>query len=80
MEIDIIAFGIAKDIIGQQKIAVEVEESYTVNQLKDWLLKNYPKFIEVQSIKIAVNEVYAKDDLILQAKDEIVIIPPVSGG
>lgn len=80
MEINIIAFGIAKDIIGQQQISVVVEEKCTVIQLKDWLLKNYPKFIEIQSIKIAVNEMYAKDNLILQANDEIVIIPPVSGG
>lgn len=74
------AFGIAKDIIGQQQISIEVEETCTVQQLKNELLKNYPKFIEVQSIKIAVNETYANNDQQLQANDEIVIIPPVSGG
>ncbi len=80
MEIQIMAFGIAKDILGQQQISIEVEESSTVKQLKALLLKNYPQFIEVQSIKIAVNEAYANDHLLLHADDEIVIIPPVSGG
>lgn len=80
MEIYIIAFGIAKDIFGQQKISLTVKENCTVHQLKDILLKNYPEFIEVKSIKIAVNEAYASDDLIIQPADEIVIIPPVSGG
>jgi len=80
MKIDIIAFGIAKEIIGKQQTSIEVEETCTVYQLKDWLLKNYPKFIDVQSIKIAVNETYADDQVVLQTGDEIVIIPPVSGG
>jgi len=68
MEIDIIAFGIAKDIIGQQQIAVEVKETCTVNQLKQWLLKNYPKFIEVQSIKIVSLAVI----LITEIEEEII--------
>jgi len=80
MEIHIIAFGIAKDIFGQQKISLTVKENCTVDQLKGILLKSYPKFIEVQSIKIAVNETYASDGQVIQPADEIVIIPPVSGG
>lgn len=80
MEIIIIAFGIAKDIIGLQQIPFVVEEPYTIQQLKTQLFKQYPKFVDVQSIKVAVNQIYAKDNQILEAKDEIVLIPPVSGG
>jgi molybdopterin synthase sulfur carrier subunit len=29
---------------------------------------------------IAVNNNYAEDDIILQATDEVALIPPVSGG
>lgn len=80
MEITIIAFGIAKDIIGQQEMSFVVEAPHSVLKLKNQLFEQYPDFVNVQSIKVAVNQTYAKDDQILASNDEIVLIPPVSGG
>ena len=80
MKINILAFGIAKDIIQAQEMPLEIEEGTTVGALKSELCSQFPEFQRLQSLAIAVNESYQLDDFVLQERDEIVIIPPVSGG
>ena len=80
MKINILAFGIAKDIIKGQTLAVEMLEGATVGHLKNQLCTRFPDFERLRSLAIAVNEEYREDDFQLTEKDEIVIIPPVSGG
>ena len=42
--------------------------------------EKYPDFTKLRSFSIAVNEEYQNDDFVLNSNDEIVILPPVSGG
>ena len=74
------AFGIARDIVGGSNLSFQIQEAATVGVLKNALLSTYPKFEELRSLAIAVNSEYANDDQVIQASDEVVLIPPVSGG
>ncbi len=80
MEIKILAFGIARDIVGESDFEFSVKESVTVGELKKALVEKYPDFEKLRSLAIAVNSEYATDEQLVDAGDEIVIIPPVSGG
>lgn len=80
MNIQLMAFGIAKDIIKGSALEMEVAVGTTVGELKTKLCEQYPDFELLRSFSIAVNEEYRKDNFELSARDEIVIIPPVSGG
>lgn len=81
MEIKLIAFGIAKDILAQQHLSVNIEKTeVNIEGLKEKLLEKYPAFAKLKSLSFAVNEEYQKDDYLLKDQDEVVIIPPVSGG
>lgn len=80
MDINILAFGIAKDIINGSTLGLEVQDGTTVGDLKKKLVGQFPDFEKLRSLSIAVNEEYREDDFVLSEKDEIVIIPPVSGG
>ena len=80
MKVKILAFGIAKDILQGPEIELEVAANTKVGTLKQELLDRYPAFEKLQSLAIAVNEEYASDDLLIQSSDELVLIPPVSGG
>lgn len=80
MQLNILAFGIAKDIVGGSLISFDIQEGASVGMLKKALLSQFPRFGNLVSLAIGVNEEYAKDDVVLKATDEIVIIPPVSGG
>jgi molybdopterin converting factor subunit 1 len=79
MKITILAFGIAKDIIGQTETRVDTSES-SVKALREQLLAAYPGFEKLASLRLAVNEEYRDDDYLLNEGDEVAIIPPVSGG
>ena len=80
MKINILAFGIAKDIINGSTLGLEISDGTTVGELKTQLTSQFPEFEKLRSLAIAVNQEYQEDDFLLSEKDEIVIIPPVSGG
>lgn len=80
MKINLLAFGIARDILGGSTMEFEWEGEAKVGKLKEELQAKYPAFIDLASLRIAVNESYATDEQSIEEGDEIVIIPPVSGG
>ena len=80
MQIDILAFGITKDIVGGSSIQIQVPAGSSVPTLKEQLCKQFPAMKELTSLLIAVNEEYGDDLQILTEKDEVALIPPVSGG
>ncbi|EAY28893.1 molybdopterin converting factor subunit 1 [Microscilla marina] len=80
MKLNILLFGIARDIVGGASLALEVEEKTTVEALIVHLHKVYPDFDRLTSLMIAVNSDYAKGEVVLKENDEIALIPPVSGG
>lgn len=76
----ILAFGIAKEIFGGSTIDVELHEQAKVSELKQLLEERYERLKAIRSYMVAVNNEYAADDRTISEKDEIAIIPPVSGG
>lgn len=80
MEIKLVAYGIAREIINGSKLNLEVPENTSIEQLKGKLQSDFPEFVKLQSLKFAINEDYQTDQYVLQENDEVVIIPPVSGG
>lgn len=80
MKIELLAFGIAKDIVAGTSTTVELKSGSTIGDLKEKLFQDYPAFEKLRSLSIAVNAEYRMDDFTLSPDDEIVIIPPVSGG
>lgn len=75
-----IAFGIARDIFGGKEQVMEVPEVCTVGALIRQIQVTYPAFEGLSSLRIAVNESYADNDQMIRPGDEVVVIPPVSGG
>ncbi|GAB3928683.1 MoaD/ThiS family protein [Mucilaginibacter myungsuensis] len=80
MTVTILAFGIAKDIFGASSIDIELPADALASDLKLLLEDKYPRLKQIRSYLLAVNNEYANDDLVLDSRDEIAVIPPVSGG
>ncbi len=80
MKVNLIAFGIAKDILQSKQLQFEFNSGNTIAGLKQNLLQRYPDFSKLKSLAFAVGENYQDDSFCLQENDEVVIIPPVSGG
>lgn len=76
----IIAFAAAAEIVGGDSCQLSLPPGATVGTLRQALLAHYPAFAELASFAIARNQQYATDAEVLEAADELAIIPPVSGG
>ena len=78
---DVILFGISREIVGQKKLKVgPTENIQTVGELKQWMKQKYPALQNLTSIAVAVDSEYADDEQSLLDENEVAIIPPVSGG
>jgi molybdopterin synthase sulfur carrier subunit len=80
MELRIKAFGIAKEIFGSSNLDFHLQDGKNIKALKKELIKSYSEFDKLASFSVAVNQEYQEDDFVIKEGDEIVIIPPVSGG
>ena len=80
MRIKILLFGITRDIIGENSIEIELALGISVIDLQQILKKKYSGLNDIENFAVAVNEEYASGEYVIQEKDVIAIIPPVSGG
>ncbi len=80
MILKLTAFGIAKDILGQRILEIDVPSNCTISDLKALLFQEHPDFLKLANLSFAVDEAYETDDFLLSENQEIVIIPPVAGG
>jgi molybdopterin converting factor subunit 1 len=80
MTLKILCFGITREIIGQFEYLIDLPDKSNIETLKQTLISQFPDFQKLTSLRIAVNTEYAETDTLLNENDEIVLIPPVSGG
>ncbi|MEL6866160.1 MAG: MoaD/ThiS family protein [Bacteroidota bacterium] len=78
--VKLLAFGIARDIVGGAEIELEITAGGRVLDLREALLRQFPALGKLNSLAIAINNEYANDEQLINVNDEIVLIPPVSGG
>jgi molybdopterin synthase sulfur carrier subunit len=80
MKVNILAFGIAKDIFDSSSVTIDLANDATIYNLKYLLEQQYPRLKKLATYMVAVNNEYALDGDTIHERDEIAIIPPVSGG
>lgn len=81
MNVRVKFFAILRERVGAGEITREISEGSTIADLWEALKKDYPKLASVDTrLLYAVNQNYVKPDHALREKDEVVFIPPVSGG
>lgn len=77
---NVLLFGIARDLTGQSSISVPLALNTRVSDLLTTIHEQYPALLGIHSMLVAVNGEYAEADQPLTVRDEIALIPPVSGG
>jgi molybdopterin synthase sulfur carrier subunit len=80
MIIHVRLFGIARELVGDNRVSLEVPTDSSAADVLAILGERFPAMRELRSLALAVNDEYATADQRLQATDEIALIPPVSGG
>ncbi|NNC70727.1 MAG: MoaD/ThiS family protein [Flavobacteriaceae bacterium] len=79
MNIQLLLFGIIRDIVGENKLDLTISKGTTVEKLKRQLATTYFE-LSNYDYSVAINEAYAKADMELKNNDTVALIPPVSGG
>lgn len=80
MKIKILAFGITKDILGGSTVEMQIPTGASVADLRMTLYAQYPALQKLNQLAIALNTEYAAEEQQIDERDEVVLIPPVSGG
>ncbi|CAL2103957.1 Molybdopterin synthase sulfur carrier subunit [Tenacibaculum sp. 190130A14a] len=80
MNITLLLFGAATDLLGTSEITLEVPNNTNIASFKTFLNEQFSTLSQLNSYAIAVNEAYANDTVLLKENDVVAIIPPVSGG
>ena len=80
MKINILAFGIAREICGTKSFDLDLPENSDTATLQSLLYSKYPRLAQLASCQLAVNAEYTQEPKTLADGDEVAIIPPVSGG
>ena len=74
-------FAILREIVGEREITITVPTGITVNHLNKEILKKYPQLKSLSNKFVtSVNCKVTTGDTIISSKDEIALLPPVSGG
>ena len=81
MRVQVLFFGVLKDIVGRADESLDLREGATVADVLSHYEERVPKIREVlRTVAFAVNQHYAGPGAILGNGDEVALLPPVSGG
>ncbi len=74
-------FAAYQDAYGVPELALDLPQGATVEQVCDRILRDRPQLVPLKSItQFGVNLEFVSPDTIVKNGDEVVLIPPVSGG
>jgi sulfur-carrier protein len=74
-------FAVYQETLGLSEMEQELPIGSTAIQALDHLIAKYPELAKWRSItRLGVNLNFVEPDMVLQDGDELVLIPPVSGG
>ncbi len=80
MKITLLAFGIAKEIVGRSTQEMELDGEITQQQFRQIINGMHPALAALNTYAVAINKTYAQPDDVIKHGDEVAILPPVSGG
>lgn len=80
MRLSVRLFASAREAVGASSLSLDLPDGATVSTLVHELRSTYPLLSTLPELVISVNYEYAAGDTRLDERDEVALIPPVSGG
>jgi len=74
-------FASLRQAMHSEEITLNIDNEITVSQMKKIVFETFPNLKKLNiPFLVAVNHKYATDSDVIGTKDEVALIPPVSGG
>ena len=81
MSVRVLLFAQLRGLFGADELVVSLPGGSTGRDMMRWFVQRNPKVEDLLSVsRLAVNGEYVSLEQVLKDRDEVVIIPPVSGG
>ncbi len=81
IKISVLFFAGAREIVGQNRLEMELPALTSIAELRGILMVRFPRLESLASrAAFAVNEIFALPDTLLAQNDEVAFLPAVSGG
>jgi molybdopterin synthase sulfur carrier subunit len=81
MKVNVRLFAGLKELVGGSEVSVDLADGGTLQDLELILARNYPRLEPLlPSLAFAVKEEYRSRDFVLHDRDEVAVIPPITGG
>lgn len=81
MTITVKLFAIYREVFGKSQVQLSLEEGVTVGEVLESIIISYPELHHWKGVtRFGVNCQFVTENYGLQEGDELVLIPPVSGG
>ena len=81
MQVLLKCFAWAREVTGQEEVAIDIPDGGTVADVRARLEERFPVFAgRMESIAVSVNQEFAGDSARIRPGDEVALIPPISGG
>ena len=78
--VDIKLFASCRELIGKEKITLKLKNQITVGDLRKTIINLYPVLPRRIQFVVALNYQIVNEMTPISQKDEVAILPPVSGG
>lgn len=81
VEIKVLFFARARDLTGMTEFSLKISAGSNTQECLKELIAKFPSLEEISACMVlALNEEYTTESTIVKDKDELAIIPPISGG
>ncbi len=81
MSVTVFFFGQAKQKTGKDSVPFTITRSESIKTFKENLLKQFPELAGLKnSLAFSINCEWAQENDRLNSKDEVGVLPPISGG
>ena len=74
-------FAVYQEAYGTSELILELPQGTSVVEVRDRLIKEHPELIQWRNVtRFGINLQFVEPETLLKDGDEVVLIPPVSGG